>query len=427
MLPTQTLYTQIQTASKFLRNPSLRWKIECLLRGLKSENVTLTCSQAGIHRTTFYKWLSRLSESRFDPEALRPRSCRPHSHPKTLSGDVVKRILWYRETFHYGSDRIEWYLEQENLPASSHGIYNVMKREGLQFRKRKDQKKNIHTKSYNLDRPGQGLQLDIKYVPFPIEGKKVYVYNAIDDCSRWRFQWAYWNKGIEEACDFILRLVKAMPFWIEQIQTDNDVAFTNRFLRTPRLGDPSPHPFVELLASKQIRHKLIPPGIKELNGKVERSHKTDDQEFYWMLPKTISFQEFQRQLQRWTHEYNHYRPHGGLQMKTPAQKLESFGICPPPLLENDSLEPKKPSHYHYVIEQLSKYRAQHPNESFIHWKFQSNRPSPQPLWLPNTPWAIKALSLMYGKSTFSDLSFFTPISIFITIENQSRGSVTILI
>jgi len=402
MLPTNPLYTQIAAQAKGLRDPSLRWKIECLLSGLKRRKVAPTCRQFGIHRTTFYRWVHRLSQEGFDPHALHPRSRRPFDHPRRLQGRVVERILWYRRGFHYGPDRIEWYLGQEGLPVSSGGIYNVLKREGVVFRKRRDQRPNRHRLRYELDRPGQGVQLDIKYVPFPVEQKKAFVYNAIDDCSRWRFQWVYRCKGAEEACDFLQRLKKAAPFSIERIQTDNDVAFTNRFQKTPHEEPPQPHPFEALLQSYGIRHKLLPPGLKELNGKVERSHKTDDQEFYWRLPTWISFEEFQRQLLRWTFEYNHYRPHTSLKMKPPVQRLADFGIKVLLQIPGTWVSSQKPTHYQYVLEKLRAYRRSHPNDKLIHWAFKPHDPklkSPNPSWLPGTPCAMKALSQMNQKTT----------------------------
>lgn len=402
MLPTTHLYTEIATHAKGLRDPSLRWKIECLLWGLNGRTIAHSCRQFGIHRTTFYRWVKRLTAAHFDPQSLHPRSRRPFDHPRRLTGDIVERILWYRKSFRYGPDRIEWYLGQEGSPVSSGGVYNVLRREGMPFRKRRDQKPNPHRLRYDLDRPGQGLQLDIKYVPFPIEQKKAYVYNALDDCSRWRFQWAYRKKGAEEACDFLRRLQDAAPFPIEQIQTDNDTAFTDRFLRTPHAKPSTPHPFVALLRSYGIRHKLLPPGMKELNGKVERSHKTDDQEFYWRLPTWISFDEFLRQLSRWTFEYNHYRPHSSLKMKTPVQRLADFNIEVLPQIPAAWTLPQKPSHYQRISEQLQAYRQEHPSETLIHWTFKplAKTPSPRPTpWLPNTPWFIKALSHMNLKSS----------------------------
>jgi len=405
-----SFYTQIKAASKFVRDPSLRWKLECLLRGLRTENMALSCAQFGIHRSTAYRWLDRLARHQWNPEALYLRSRRPHHSPGLM--DVIKqqRILWYRNEFHYGEDRIAWYLCREGLFVSPHGVRNVLKRAQVPFRKRRDQKPNRHTRRYNLDRPGQGVQLDIKFVPFPIEEQKVYVFNAVDDCSRWRFQYAYLRKGVDEACDFLQRLLEAAPFLIELLQTDNETCFTYRFLQTPHETDPPPHPFEQLLKAKSIRHKLIPPGIKELNGKVERSHKTDDQEFYWRLPLWISFAQFQRELLQWTFEYNHYRPHSSLRMKTPSQILEAFG-CPMTQLTSGLWKTsEKPTHYQAISDRLQNHRREHPDTPLIHWRFKPKGPQTRenPLWQENTPSAIKAVSQMSGWST-EGRSFIFPL------------------
>ncbi len=402
MLPTPELYSQILAHSKFVRDPSLRWKIECLIRGLRGRNIALTSARFGIHRTTCYRWIRRLTAGQFEPESLRPRSRRPHHHPRRLQGPVTERILWYRTTYHYGPDRIGWYLtHQEDSPVSSHGVYNVLKREGISFRKRKDQKLNPHRRRYDLDHPGQGIQLDIKYVPFRIEEKKAYVFNALDDCSRWRFQWAYRKKGNDSSLDFLQRLLQAAPFPIETLQTDNDLCFTNRFQKIPKVDPAEPHPFEQMLQARGIHHKLLPPGQKELNGKVERSHKTDDQEFYWLLPSWISFPEFRRQLQRWTFEYNHFRPHSSLKMKTPVQRLADFGIVPADSSAGTWSEPPKPTHYDQILRKLRDYRRDHPHDPFLHWQFKPHGAPlrTNPSWLPGTPRAIQTLSQMNGKTT----------------------------
>ena len=325
MLPINSLYTQIEEASKYLHDPELRKKLYCLLRGVKTKDVDLACQQFGISRSTFYTWLRRLTQSDFDPNALLPQSKRPHGHPRQIERPLQEAILEMREGFRYGPKRIAWYMKQIGFSVSAHGVYNVLQRACVVFRKRRDQKVNRHKKRYVLSRPGEGLQLDIKYVPFLIEETKTYVFSAVDDCSRWRFSYGYQNLGVEPALDFVKRLVKAAPFPIDLIQTDNDVSFTNRFL--PKCPDYDlPHAFSKLLETLQILHKLIPPGIKELNGKIERLHKTDDEEFYWKLSKDISFESFQRELERWDMAYNQHRPHSELDMKTPTQRLEEFGI-----------------------------------------------------------------------------------------------------
>jgi len=341
MLPTTSLYTQINDASKYLSDPDLRRKMHCLLRGLKSKNVELTCREFGICRSTFYNWLRRLKGADFSPESLHPRSSRPFSHPRMITGEKKTAIVSLREEFHYCPSRIAWHLNEAGHVVSANGVYKVLRREGAVFRKRRGKKPNRHTKRYELDRPGQGFQLDIKYVPFLIEGKKTYLFSAIDDCTRWRFSYAYWNLGYDPALDFVRRLVKAAPFSIESIQTDNGLEFTNRFHRqTP--GQEIAHPFPTLLETLHILHKLIPPGLKELNGKIERLHQTDDREFFWKLPRSITLKNFLKELERWTFDYNHFRPHSSLGMRTPMQRLEDFGFQPRSTLRRLQSEEAKP-------------------------------------------------------------------------------------
>ena len=321
------LYPKIKLAASTTRNPELRSKLLCLLRGLKEGDIARVCEPFGVSRRTWYRWLDRLMEGRFDPQSLLPRSSRPLHHPRQIEGELKEKILEMREEFRYGPRRIAWYLCEWGFSVSATGVYKVLKRAGVKMGKHRTKKKNPHTKRYELDRPGEGFQLDIKYVPFLIEKKKSYVFSAIDDCSRWRFSYAYRHLGVESALDFVRRLIEACPFSIESIQTDNGIEFTNRFSQKSTDYDLE-HAFPMLLRTLKILHKLIPPGIKELNGKVERGFKTDMDEFFWRIPKKISFQQFQKELHRWTHAYNHQRPHSSLKMRPLIQRLSDFGFQP---------------------------------------------------------------------------------------------------
>ena len=319
------VYPKIKKAASTTHHPELRAKILCLLRGMKDRNVTRTCEPFGISRRTYYRWLHRLIDGRFDPKVLWPRSRRPNRSPRQIAGELKEQILQMRKEFRYGPALTAWHLFRWGFRVSATGVYKVLKRAGVIFGRHRTKRKNPHTKRYELDRPGEGFQLDIKFVPYPLEGQKAYVFSAIDDCIRWRFSYAYTNLGYEPALDFVQRLVRACPFSIASIQTDNDICFTNRFLRKSPDYDVE-HPFPALLRTLKILHKLIPPGIKELNGKIERLHKTDMDEFFWKLPEGISLREFQYQLQRWVHQYNQDRPHSSLGMKTPMQRLADFGF-----------------------------------------------------------------------------------------------------
>src|SRR5215470_5636562 len=74
-----------------------------------------------------------------------------------------------------------------------------------------------------------------------------------------------------------------------------------------------------------VAHKHIPPGCPESNGKVERSHRTDESEFY----RRVTFRtrsELVRKLRAWEHEYNHRRLRLALGGKTPAERLAELRI-----------------------------------------------------------------------------------------------------
>lgn len=76
------------------------------------------------------------------------------------------------------------------------------------------------------------------------------------------------------------------------------------------------------------RLNRIPKGKKEYNGRVERSHRTDDEEFY--LPFILSIKnekDFLSKVQGWQYIYNVKRAHFGEKMngRTPLQKLKECG------------------------------------------------------------------------------------------------------
>ena len=60
-----------------------------------------------------------------------------------------------------------------------------------------------------------------------------------------------------------------------------------------------------------------------LNGKVERSHRIDEEEFYRLLDGVVidDAEVFNQKLQEWEDFYNFNRPHGGLDGQTPYDRL----------------------------------------------------------------------------------------------------------
>ena len=102
----------------------------------------------------------------------------------------------------------------------------------------------------------------------------------------------------------------AFPFRVLVIQTDNGAEFQSNF-----------HWHLE---ERDIRHVYIRPRTPRLNGKVERSHRVDEQEFYQLLDKdgiADDIRLFNDKLREWEDYYNYHRPHGALDGQTPYESM----------------------------------------------------------------------------------------------------------
>ncbi|WP_342758635.1 DDE-type integrase/transposase/recombinase [Kineothrix sedimenti] len=153
------------------------------------------------------------------------------------------------------------------------------------------------------------------------KGKRFYQYTAIDEFSRWRFVEAFEEHSSYSSSQFLEHLIKAFPLPIECVQTDNGQEFTKRFASYG--GCDKPTLFQVRLQQHGIRHKLIRPFTPRHNGKVERSHRKDNERFY-ATHRFYSLEDFGRQLKIYnTRDYNRF-PMRPLGWKSPAEILKNY-------------------------------------------------------------------------------------------------------
>ena len=172
--------------------------------------------------------------------------------------------------------------------------------------------------------PGQRIQIDVKFVPSACivgnaEGEKFYQYTAIDEYSRFRYLEAFEEHSTYSSAVFLQHLVNKFPFKIECVQTDNGQEFTKSLGNTKK---PTPTLFEEKLAEYGIKHKLIRPFTPRHNGKVERSHRKDN-EYFYATHKFYSFDDFAKQLKVHNYNYNKF-PMRPLKWKAPADYINAF-------------------------------------------------------------------------------------------------------
>jgi len=192
-----------------------------------------------------------------------------------------------------------------------YGVYSVLKRHGINRLPPGSPKRSPSTfKRYEKVVPGHQVQIDVKFLFFNDKsGRRIkrFQYTAIDDATRIRALKVYRQHNQANAIDFLNYVVNKFPFRIKYIHTDNGHEFQSKF-----------HWHAEDCG---IIHRYIKPASPHLNGKVERSHLTDAQEFYQLLSYTGDH-NLKCQLAEWEAFYNYHRPHSGLNGNTPYEILK---------------------------------------------------------------------------------------------------------
>ncbi len=291
-------------------------------------NVTVACKRLGISRKTYYKWRKRFLTAQGNRQALQDRSRRPHRRRHQVKKALRRRLLALRRRTHLGPARLRALLLARGVKhvPSAPTIATLLKRAGLTRRHRGKPKR--YRRVFVVPRPGDLVQLDVKFVPYLVEGHRLYQYTAIDCCTRLRVVTFSDELSIAASKAFAQFVLSTFPFPVRMVQTDNDSIFTHWYTAGPKTPLDRPvkaHPFTVMCAQFGAGHRLIPPRTPRLNGKVERSHQTDDQEFYHLRPYATRA-ELERAFARWLWHYNHTRLHTGARMqgRTPLQVLQAF-------------------------------------------------------------------------------------------------------
>ena len=200
-------------------------------------------------------------------------------------------------------------------------------------------------------------QIDVKWVPacclrelpnsvfFSRTGYRLYQYTCIDEASRKRFVYLYDGYGKRESIDFIMRCIVFFGYKPLMIQSDNGAEFCEftelggRKKHKTKINKKTgkkeyAHPFTKFLFNNKIIHRLIKVATPRHNGKVERSHRTDNQEFYaryalsrdadgnliYKYNSGFTSLEHARECQKdWVHRYNDIRPMSIHNFKTPSK------------------------------------------------------------------------------------------------------------
>ena len=265
------------------------------------------------------RWLATYREH--GEAGLDPQSTRPKTNPNETPIRIKERIIEIRKREKQCALKTMWDLRAEGIDIHFNTIQKIIKNEGL-TRKYRTRKAKLDYIKIPLKK-GEIVEIDVKFVPDPIDGQRYYQFTAIDCASRWRYLQAYENIDNLSSIAFLKELISVADFKIMAVKTDNGSIFTNRYLGYNRSSDPlNPrlHAFDILCNELGLPHYLIDPGKPAQNGKVERSHRTDQEKFY-EENEFKSFEDLKQKMKIWNKKYNNTK-HCGLNGKTPNEMLK---------------------------------------------------------------------------------------------------------
>ena len=288
---------------------SEKFKLKVLdaYKNMHPRNVRYLCKLFGIGKSTFYRWLAE-----FNPKSLASIKYKSRK-PKRLVTINWKLVTEICEWKRGNSRKSQYYLYNEWIrsgrvpPCSPKTIYNWWKRRNLIVMRHR--RKRVKSKLFNkASVPGELIQIDTKFLP-----RKKFQYTAIDVVSKWRYLKVYPKLTQENTIDFVKNLLieaKKKGITIKLIQSDNGHEFQAKF--------------EEYLKSLNIKIQHTWIHTPDQNGVVERSHRTDEEEFYQETEiDYTNLDDINNKLKIWLEYYNTKRLHFSLNYLTPEEYLVS--------------------------------------------------------------------------------------------------------
>ena len=283
-------------------------KIKARLKWVKlyeeTKNAGFVCRRCGISRPTLRKWWRRFQKTGED--GLKELSRRPQNSPNKKVLDKEKAWISELRKRQLGSRRIQSELLRNHAFAVSRATLCKILRQLNVAPLKKSRILRKHRHRYERPTPGERVQIDTcKIAP------GLYQYTAVDDCTRISCLALFDRRTAANSVIFLEQIIEEMPFPIQRIQSDRGLEFFA-------------HKFQEKLKAYAIKFRPVKPRSPHLNGKVERSQRTDLEEFYSTVD--LKDPELKKKLQDWQDYYNEFRPHGSLNSKTPWERWTELSI-----------------------------------------------------------------------------------------------------
>lgn len=275
----------------------------------ETNSVSKTAQKLGISRMTVYRWLKRsrsiYSRLGYSTKNLKRKSTRPKKIQYKITNTEKVEIERLRLAYGYCAKKIASF---DTISVSESTVYRFLKKKGLLDRKKKHRRphnqKTKHMYLKNTKTIGY-LQMDVKYLTPQLTGLPwtCFEYAIIDIYSRYKDAIICNDLNQDLAIKALLEIVNRLPFKPVFIQTDNGLEFQKRFKETAKaLG---------------MQHHYIHKSSPNENAVIERSFRTDEEEFIYHKAPFADYDELRQAYEKWLKWYNYERPHLGIDLKRP--------------------------------------------------------------------------------------------------------------
>ena len=191
----------------------------------------------GVSLSSVKRWCKRYDGTW---QSLKEGSHRPKHHPRqhTAQEECQIRESMTQSFFRYGWEGAYMTAKESGYTRSYSGFIYAAKRMGLSGGTVAKRPPRKHDRRYpELTVPGEKVQIDVKEVPYCClkgaakrDGKHLYQWTAIDECTRVRFIYGFEEHTPENSVKFLKMLQKVFPFQIQTVQTDNGTEFTYKYI-----------------------------------------------------------------------------------------------------------------------------------------------------------------------------------------------------
>lgn len=293
----------------------MRIKPKLIIKTFKEcDSIASDCASAlGIHRSTVYRWVKRARTYR---GRLVSNVERQSTRPKKLKGNCLKprqiaQAVSLRKETDWTAERIRRLL---NLSVCSLTLHRKFKSLGLVrkygYYRRPRFQNTLHMHLGNTKTIGY-LQMDVKYITPELSGLPYtcFEYAVIDIYSRYKEAVILNHLDQDGSMVALLEMLPKLPFKPVFIQTDNGLEFQGRF-----------H---EMCEEMKLKHHLIHKNTPNENALIERSFRTDEEEFFFRMDKApVNYDELRVWFSVYLNKYNTWRPHLGLNLQTPIEVVK---------------------------------------------------------------------------------------------------------